>query len=139
MSLAFLIQRCLNRQAQCCLDPLQRNAMRHLESYAWPPCLYKNTVYGTLLCINPPAETPCSSRTITWTSVLVIPNRSAGNSGHRYTVRHDAQHTLRVEEIPSHHIKKRQVFVCILHTDRKQLQTYTWNCSLSCNFNNTIL
>jgi len=70
-----------------------------------------------------------------------MPNRSAGSRGHRYTAPHDAQHTLRVDEIPSHHIKPRQVFVCIFRTDHKQLLTYsyTWNCSLSCNFGNTVL
>jgi hypothetical protein len=49
----------------------------------------------------------------------------------RYTARHDAHHTLHVDEMPSDHIRTRQMFVCILRTDNKQLRTYTWDCSLS--------
>lgn len=42
-------------------------------------------------------------------------------------------------ESTSDHVRRRQMFVCILCADRKQLRTYTWNYSLSCNSNITIL
>jgi hypothetical protein len=43
------------------------------------------------------------------------------------------------DEISSDHLRSREMFVFMLHTARKHLRSYTWNCSLLYNFNITIL
>lgn len=48
---------------------------------------------------------------------------------------YNTHHMLYMDEIPFDHVRSRQMFVCVFHTQCKQLQTYTWNCQLLYNFN----
>jgi len=50
-----------------------------------------------------------------------------------------AWHNKHHHEIPADHVRTIQIFVGRICIECKQLWTYTWNCSLSYNFNITIL
>jgi hypothetical protein len=56
-----------------------------------------------------------------------------------YTVPHNTHHTLYLDEIPSYHLRTRQLFICVLYIENEQLWTCTWNCSILYSFSITIL
>jgi hypothetical protein len=56
-----------------------------------------------------------------------------------YAVQHNARHRLHVDDIPYDALRSSQMFLCVLLTEINQLSIYTWNCSLSHNFNVTEL
>ena len=47
-----------------------------------------------------------------------------------YTAWYSILHMLYLDEIPLDHVRTRQMFVWVLHTECKQPLTFTWNCSL---------